>query len=157
MIIPHGSIFICYGLHSSNWESTDFTNLNDLIPKASFSIFRFIFGNSERSDGIFHQKLCIWKWIQMWNSHFGSIFRLWNWFVNLGLKMAKQLLHGHDFWLSETKLGRILTNCLKIGPIMSNLHRYMPKILLVCYPGHYFFSTLYCAWFWMQTSWRWST
>ena len=91
------AFFICYGLHSIKCESTDFTNLNDLIPKASFSIFRFIFWSFERSDGIFYQNLCIWKWIQMWNSHFGSIFRLWNWFVNLGLKVAKKLSHGYDF------------------------------------------------------------
>ena len=139
------AFFTCYDLHSIKCESTDFTNLNDLIPKASFSIFRFIFWSFERSDGIFYQNLCIWKWIQMWNSHFGSIFRLWNWFVNLGLKMAKKLPHGHDFKSYETKLGRILTNYLRIGPIksnQSNLNRCLLKILLVSYLGQYFLSTL---------------
>ena len=85
------AFFICYGLQSIRCETTDFTNLNNLILKALFSVPRFIFGHFEGSDDIFHQKISISKLNQMLNSHFGSTFRLGIWFGNIGLKMAKKL------------------------------------------------------------------
>ena len=80
------AFFICYGLQSIRCENTDFTNLNNLILKALFSVPRFIFGHFEGSDDIFHQTISISKLNQMLNSHFGSTFMLGNWFGNLGLK-----------------------------------------------------------------------
>ena len=90
------AFFICYGLQSIRCETTDFTNLNNLILKALFSVPRFIFGHFEGSDDVFHQKISISKLNQMLNSHFGSTFMLGNWFGNLGLKMAEKLPYGHD-------------------------------------------------------------
>ena len=136
------AFFICYGLQSIRCETTDFTILNNLILKALFSVPRFIFGHFEGSDDIFHQKNCISELNQMLNSHFGSTFRLGIWKSE---KMAKKLPYGHDFIFLKTKLVRILTNYVKISPIksnQSNLHRYVLKILLVCYRGQYFLSTL---------------
>jgi hypothetical protein len=80
------AFFICYGLQSIRCETTDFTNLNNLVLKALYSVPRFILGHFEGSNDIFHQKISISKLNQMLNSHFGSTFMLGNWFGNLGLK-----------------------------------------------------------------------
>ena len=80
------AFFICYGLQSIRCETTNFTNLNNLILKALFSVPMFIFGHFEGPDDVFHQKICISELNQMLNSHFGSTFRLGIWFAKKGLK-----------------------------------------------------------------------
>ena len=63
------AFFICYGLQSIRCETTDFTNLNNLILKALFSVPRLIFGHFEGSDDVFNQKICISGLNQILNSH----------------------------------------------------------------------------------------
>ena len=86
----------------------------------------------------------------MWNSYFGSAFKLGNGFGNLGLKMAQKLPHGHSFQSSKTKLGRILTNYLKIGPIksnQSNLHGFELKNPSSLLPWSFFsFRPVFVNW-----------
>ena len=88
------AFFICYGLQSIRCETTDFTNLNNLILKALFSVPRLIFGHFEGSDDIFHQKISISKLNQMLNIHFGSTFML----AVVSLEGCNGCYSTHRFW-----------------------------------------------------------
>ena len=103
------AFFICYGLQSIWCENTHFMNLNNLIPKASFSVSRFTFGHFERSDGIFHQNLCILKLNWMKNSHFGTLFRLRNGFGNCNVFWSWSSLQSPDRFLPYLQNGQQTT------------------------------------------------